>query len=129
MPASGRAATLWKWQLRCGIYSSTPDPAGDRFHLGQRYRLTRHSRMQGAGTTYDLPAMVPHWPRPTTLTMTSFEEDDNGEMGDLVNPGEEVGIDEHCWTQAQADALLPVLLAMIDEKLAGLPVVAVEGLS
>ena len=64
--------------------------------------------------------MVPHWLKPTRLTLTSFEEEDNGEMGDLVNPGDGVGIDEHRWTQAQADALLPVLLAMIDEKLAAL---------
>lgn len=103
-----------------GIYESRKDPAGDRFHLGERYTLTRHSRLQGAGTTYDLPAMVPHWPRPTTLTMTSFEEEDNGEMGDLVNPDDSVGIDDHRWTQAQADALLPVLLKMIDAKLASL---------
>lgn len=101
-----------------GIYESRLDPKGDRFHNGQPYTLTRHSRLQGAGTTYDLPALVPHWPRPTMLTLTSFEEEDNDVMGDLVNPGPDVGIDEHRWTQAQADALLPVLLAMIDEKLA-----------
>lgn len=103
-----------------GIYSSHPDPAGDRFHDGQPYKLTRHSRLQDAGTTYDLPAMVPHWPRPTKLTLTSFEEEDNDVMGDLVNPGPDVGLDDHRWTQEQADALLPVLLGMIDEKLAGL---------
>jgi hypothetical protein len=101
-----------------GIYESRPDPDGDRFHNGQPYTLTRHSRLQAAGTTYDLPAMVPHWPRPTTLTMTSFEEEDNALMGDLVNPGPDVGLDDHTWTQEQADALLPVLLAMIEEKLA-----------
>ncbi|HUR61303.1 MAG TPA: hypothetical protein VM286_02930 [Candidatus Thermoplasmatota archaeon] len=103
-----------------GIYESRKDPAGDRFHAGEAYTLTRHARRQPAGTTYELPAMVPHWPRPTQLTMTSFEEDDNGLMGDLVNPGPDVGLDEHRWTQAQADALLPVLLTMIDAKLAEL---------
>lgn len=103
-----------------GIYSSKPDPHGDRFHNGQPYTLTRYSRLQGAGTTYDLPAMVPHWPRPTTLTLTSFEEEDNDVMGDLVNPGPDVGLDDHRWTQAQADALLPVLLALIDAKLTAL---------
>ncbi|MEK6975553.1 MAG: hypothetical protein AABY18_04330 [Candidatus Thermoplasmatota archaeon] len=107
-----------------GIYEATLDPAGDRFHLGQRYKLTRHARIQSAGTSYELPAMVPHWPRPTTLTMTSFEEEDNGEMGDLVNPDDEIGIDEHRWTQEQADALLPELLALIDAKLAALTVLA-----
>ena len=100
------------------IYEARADPAGDRFHDGQPYSLTRHTRRQEAGTTYDLPAMVPHWIKPTRLTLTSFEEEDNGEMGDLVNPDDEVGIDEHKWTQAQADALLPELLALIDEKLA-----------
>jgi hypothetical protein len=112
--------TLLLGQFEHSIYEARPDPQGDRFHLGQPYRLTRHMRVQSAGTTYDLPAMVPHWLKPTTLTLTSFEEEDNGEMGDLVNPADEVGIDEHKWTQAQADALLPVLLAMIDERLASL---------
>lgn len=114
--------TVLLGELEHGIYEAKPDLAGDRFHNGETYSLTRHARMQGAGTTYDLPAMVPHWPRPTRLTLTSFEEEDNGEMGDLVNPAAEVDIDEHKWTQAQADALLPVLLAIIDGKLATLTV-------
>ena len=112
--------TILLGELDHGIYESRRDPSGDRFHNGKAYRITRHARLQAAGTTYDLPAMVPHWPRPTRLTLTTFEEVDNGEMGDLVNPNDEVGIDEHRWTQAQADALLPVLLAMIDERLADL---------
>src|SRR5688572_9275908 len=112
--------TLLLGQFEHSIYEATPDPGGDRFHLGQPYRLTRHTRLQGAGTTYDLPAMVPHWLKPTRLTLTSFEEEDNGEMGDLINPSDEVGIDEHRWTQEQADALLPELLALIDEQLARL---------
>lgn len=106
------------------IYEAQQDPAGTRFHNGEAYKLTRHTRSQDAGTTYDLPAMVPHWLKPTQMTLTSFEEDDNGEMGDLLNPNEEVGIDDHKWTQAQADALLPALLAMIDAKLAELTVLA-----
>ena len=112
--------TLLLGQFEHSIYEARRDPAGDRFHLGEPYRLTRHTRLQSAGTTYELPAMVPHWLRPTMLTLTSFEEEDNGEQGDLVNPDDSVGIDEHRWTQAQADALLPVLLAMIDEQLAAL---------
>lgn len=112
--------TILLGELEHGIYESRPDPRGDRFHRGQPYVLTRHASRQPAGTTYDLPAMVPHWPRPTTLTLTSFEEVDNDVMGDLVNPDESVGIDEHRWTQAQADALLPELLRLIDEKLATL---------
>jgi hypothetical protein len=116
--------TLLLGQFEHSIYEATPDPQGDRFHLGQPYRLTRHTRLQGAGTTYDLPAMVPHWLRPTRLTLTSFEEEDNGEMGDLVNPADGVGIDDHKWTQEQADALLPELLRLIDERLAALTVLA-----
>ncbi len=105
------------------IYEAKPDPDGDRFHLGQPYKLTKHTRLQGAGTTYDLPAMVPHWLKPTSLTLTSFEEEDNGEMGDLVNPASDA-IDDHKWTQEMADALLPVLLRLLDEKLAALMVLA-----
>jgi hypothetical protein len=44
-------------------------------------------------------------------------------MGDLVNPASEE-IDDHRWTQQQADALLPELLAFIDERLATLMVAA-----
>lgn len=115
--------TLLLGQFEHAIYEAKPDPNGDRFHLGQPYKLTRHTRLQSAGSTYDLPAMVPHWLRPTQLTLTSFEEADNGEMGDLVNPaaGE---IDDHLWTQEQADALLPELLALIDDKLAALTLLA-----
>lgn len=97
------------------IYEARADPHGDRFHRGQPYKLTKHASRQPAGTTYDLPAMVPHWPRPTALTLTSFEETDNAVMGDLLNPADSVGIDEHRWTQAMADALLPDLLRLIDE--------------
>ncbi len=112
--------TLLLGQFQHSIYEAKRDPQGDRFHEGQPYKLTRHTRVQEAGTTYDLPAMVPHWLKPTQLTLTSFQEDDNGIMGDLVNPDDQVGIDEHRWTQEQADALLPVLLRLIDEKLANL---------
>lgn len=114
--------TLLLGQFEHSVYEAKADPQGDRFHLGQPYKLTRHTRVQGAGTTYDLPAMVPHWLKPTKLTLTSFEELDNDVMGDLVNPSDEVGIDDHRWTQEQADALLPELLALIDEKLASLNV-------
>ena len=117
--------TLLLGQFEHAIYEARPDPQGDRFHLGVPHKLTKHTRLQSAGTTYELPAMVPHWLKPTQLTLTSFEEEDNGVMGDLVNPADDVGIDEHRWTQAQADALLPVLLRMIDEKLASFAVTVV----
>lgn len=116
--------TLLLGQFEHSIYEARRAPDGDRFHNGEAYRLTKHTRVQTAGTTYDLPAMVPHWLRPTQLTLTSFEEDDNGVMGDLVNPGADVDIDNHTWTQAQADALLPVLLGRIDAQLATLTVLA-----
>lgn len=117
--------TLLLGQFEHSIYEAKKDPQGDRFHNGEAYTLTKHTRLQSAGTTYDLPAMVPHWLKPTKLTLTSFEEEDNGVMGDLVNPGEEVGIDEHKWTQEQADALLPELLRLIDERLARLALAVV----
>lgn len=117
-------STILLGQMEHYTYEAKPDPHGDRFHLGQPYRLTRHTRLQSAGTSYALPAMVPHWLKPTQLTLTSFEEDDNGVMGDLVNPAPGVGIDEHTWTQERADALLPELLALIDERLAALTLLA-----
>lgn len=116
--------TLLLGQLEHSVYEAKRDPQGDRFHLGEAYTLTRHTRLQSAGTTYDLPALVPHWLKPTRLTLTSFEEEDNGVMGDLVNPGDGVGIDEHRWTQGQADALLPELLRLIDGRLAALTLLA-----
>jgi hypothetical protein len=62
---------------------------------------------------------VPHWIKPTALTLTYFEEQDAGEVSDLVNPASEE-TDDHTWTQAQADALLPELLALIDARLTSL---------
>ena len=56
--------------------------------------------------------MTPHWIKPTALTITYFEEEDNGALGDLINPASEE-IDAHRWTQADADALLPELIALI----------------
>lgn len=104
-------------------YRAEKDPAGERFYRGEAYRLTRHTNLQPAGTAYELPAMVPHWLKPTALTITYFEEEITDEMADLVNPASEE-IDEHRWTQAQAEALLPELLALIDARLASLTLVA-----
>jgi hypothetical protein len=104
-------------------YEATPDAAGDRYHDGQAYRLTKHTHPHPAGTVYELPARVPHWIKPTALTLTYFEEEDNGELGDLINPASEE-TDDHRWTQAQADALLPELLALIDARLASLALLA-----
>jgi hypothetical protein len=104
-------------------YRAEKDPNGDRFYNGDSYRLTRFTHTQMAGTSYTLPAMVPHWLKPLQLTLTYFEEDDNGEMGDLVNPATQK-IDDHQWTQADADALLPILLQQIDARLARLLLVA-----
>ncbi len=97
-------------------YEATPDAEGDRFLGDQPYRLKRHERHQQAGTEYALPAMVPHWLKPTELTLTYFEEDDTERMGDLLNPADK-GPDNHTWTQEQADALLPVLLERIERQI------------
>ena len=104
-------------------YEARRDPAGDRYYRGDAYVLTRHTHQHPAGTVYELPAMVPHWIKPTTLTLTYFEEEDNGELGDLINPATEE-LDEHRWTQEMADALLPEILALIDARIAELTLLA-----
>lgn len=104
-------------------YDATPHPDGDRLYEGTPQRLVKHTTTHGAGATYELPAMVAHWIVPTELTLTYFEEEDTERMGDLLEPLD-ADHDEHTWTQAQADALLPVLLEMIDERLKRLAVVA-----
>lgn len=96
-------------------YRAEEDPEGDRFHRSQAYTLTKHTHQQPAGTVYELPAMVPHWLKPTELTMTYFEEQVTDEMAELVNPATEE-LDDHRWTQDQADALLPEILELIDEQ-------------
>lgn len=100
-------------------YRAEEHPDGDRFYQGQAYRLTKHTHQHAAGTVYELPAMVPHWIKPTALTLTYFEEQDTDELGDLINPASEE-TDEHRWSQEQADALLPEILALIDARLATL---------
>lgn len=104
-------------------YEAEARPDGDRFFQGQAYRLTKHTHQQPAGTTYELPGLVPHWIKPTKLTITYFEEQDTDIVADLVNPASEE-LDDHRWTQEQADALMPELLALIDARLAELAVVA-----
>lgn len=111
--------TILAGHLEHYTYRPEPDPAGDRFYRGQAYRLTKHTHQHPAGTVYELPGMVPHWVKPTALTLTYFEEEDNGQLGDLINPASEE-IDEHRWTQEHADALLPELLDLIDARLATL---------
>ncbi|HVL48136.1 MAG TPA: hypothetical protein VM889_06230 [Candidatus Thermoplasmatota archaeon] len=100
-------------------YRAVESPDGDRFHGGRAYTLARHTDVHREGATYELPARVPHWIKPTALTLTYFEEQETEDASDLVNPASEA-IDEHRWTQAQADALLPELLALIDDRLARL---------
>jgi hypothetical protein len=104
-------------------YEAEAHPDGDRFYEGQAYRLTKHTHPNAAGTTYELPGMVPHWIKPTALTLTYFEEQDADIVSDLVNPATEA-IDEHHWTQEQAEALLPEILALIDARIAALTLVA-----
>lgn len=115
--------TILAGHLEHYTYEAAEHPEGDRFHAGKAYRLTKHTHQQPAGTVYELPAMVPHWIRPTTLTLTYFEEQDTDVVSDLVNPASKE-IDEHRWTQEQADALLPELLALIDARIASLSLLA-----
>lgn len=96
-------------------YDATRDPDGDRSYDGDRYTLVKHTAHQPAGTRYRLPAHVPHWLEPKTLTITYFEEEDNGAMGELVNRDTKE-TDTFLWEQADADRLMPDLLALIDER-------------
>ncbi len=111
--------TVLAGHLEHYTYRAQEDPEGDRFHREKAYTLTKHTHQQPAGTVYDLPARVPHWVKPTRLTMTYFEEEVTDEMAELVNPAEKV-LDEHPWTQADADALLPELLDLINERVSKL---------
>ena len=115
--------TLLTGRIEHFTYRAERDPEGDRFYRGEAYRLTRHTHEHVPGTAYELPARVPHWIRPTELTLTFFEEQVTDEMSDLVNPAS-TETDDHRWTQAQADALLPELLRRIDARLAALAVPA-----
>ncbi len=103
-------------------YRATADPDGDRELAGQRYSLQRNARLQTAGTAYSLGAYTPHWLVPKELTLTYFEEED-GDMGDLLEPVVG-GHDEHRWDQADAEALMPELLARIDAEIDRLTVLA-----
>lgn len=114
--------TVLAGHLEHYTYRAEPDPAGDRFLRGQAYRLTKHTHQHPAGTVYELPAMVPHWLKPTALTLTYFEEQETDQTSDLVNPASEE-LDDHRWTQPQAVALLPELLDLIDARLAKLALV------
>ncbi len=97
-------------------YEATPDPSGDRSHGGQRYTLAKHTTPQVAGTSYELAANVPHWLRPTDITLTYFEEEDNEAMGELVNRDTEE-TDQFRFEQKDADAMAPELLRRIDAAL------------
>lgn len=96
-------------------YQATPDPEGDRFHDGAPYTLRERMAVQTEGVAYELPARVPHWIKPTGMTLTYFEEEDTEEMGDLVNPAtKETGA--FYWEQEDADAILPRLLVALEGK-------------
>jgi hypothetical protein len=101
------------------IYRAEPHDEGDRFLEEKRFKLHEAMVIQNAGTTYSLSARVPHWIKPTGLTLTYFEEEDTEEMGDLINPAtEETG--EFRWEQEDADAALPELLGLINAEIAKL---------
>ncbi len=115
--------TLLAGHILHDTYQATRDSQGDRQWGADRYTLARHTSEHSQGDVYHLEAFVPHWIRPTSLTVTHFEEEDNGEMGDLLEPIS-AGHDEHRWEQADAEALLPVLMQMCDARLAALQVIA-----
>ena len=115
--------TLLAGSMEHYTYRAEARPDGDRFLQGQAYRLTRHTDVHTEGTVYELPAKVPHWIKPTALTLTYFEEQDVAEVSDLINPASEE-TDDHRWTQEQANALLPEIVDLIDARLACLSVPA-----
>lgn len=100
-------------------YEPLASEDGDRFLQGTAYRLKRHTHVQSAGIEYTLRSHVPHWLKPTSLTLTYFEEDDTEEMGDLLNPASEE-TDVHTWEQADAEQLLPVLLQLMEAEIESL---------
>lgn len=97
-------------------YAPTPNPEGTHQHKGTRYDLKRHVTHQEQGTQYELAPRVPHWPKPIVWTVTYFEEEDNGEMGDLVHMDTKE-TDTFTWEQEDANRRLPELLAAIDAQL------------
>lgn len=108
--------TLLLGGLNHGIYRATPTPDGLHTHQGQRYELERVESHQTAGTQYELAPHVAHWPKPKGWTITYFEEEDNGQMGDLVHMDTQE-TDAFAWEQADADARLPELMALVDAAL------------
>lgn len=111
--------TVLAGELEHYTYDPVQDAAGDRFHDDTSYRLSKHTHVQPSGTHYELAPFVPHWLAPTGLTVTYFEEEDNGVMGELVNPATKE-TDEYLWEQADADARMDEILALIDARLRAL---------
>ncbi|MGB1586724.1 MAG: hypothetical protein ACPHID_06735 [Thermoplasmatota archaeon] len=99
-----------------GIYEATVNPDGTHAHQGTRYNLVRHNQRQPAGTTYELAPRVAHWPKPNGWTVTYFEEEDNGEMGDLVIL-DDAQTDAFNWEQEDADARLSELQDLVTQHL------------
>ena len=115
--------TVLAGRLEHATYRAVPAANGDRFLGDEAYRLERHLHVHEAGTAYELPAMVPHWLWPTEPTLTYFEEEDLGVMGDLVNPATDQ-TDAFLWEQEDAEAFLPEMTAIIDRRLAELSLFA-----
>ncbi len=104
-----------------GIYHATANPEGTHTHKGQRYDVERRASLQSAGIQYELAPRVAHWPKPKGWTVTYFEEEDNGEMGDLVHMDTEE-TDTFTWEQEDADRRLPELRNLVAKQLSALPV-------
>lgn len=109
--------------LNHGIYRATPNADGTHQHKGQRYDLERHESHQTAGTQYALARRVPHWPKPKGWTVTYFEEEDNGAMGDLVHMDTKE-TDTFTWEQEDADGRLDELMHAVQQHLRSLTVTA-----
>lgn len=115
--------TLLLGAIDHGTYEPTPNPDGAHVHQGQRYDLRRLSSWQTEGMQYELAPRVAHWPKPKGWTVTYFEEEDNGEMGDLVTlDGAET--DVFHWEQEDADARLAELQAHIQARIEQLHITA-----
>lgn len=108
--------TILLGEMEHYTYKPTAAEDGDRFLNRQAYHLERHTHVHAAGAGYSLQSHVPHWLKPTKLTLTYFEEDDTEQLGDLLNPATQE-TDEHTWEQEDAERLLPELLALIDGAL------------
>lgn len=97
-------------------YEATVDENGPRSYDGVRYALKRHEVQQKPGDQYTLQPHVPHWVVPRGLAITYFEEEDNGELGDLVNLDTQV-TDNFGMEQEDVEAMRGAVERLVVEQL------------